>query len=136
MGCVFCEIIKGNIPSMKVYENDDVLAILSIRPITKGHTVVILKDHKETLLDVDYEQAAKLIQTVKKIAPAVMRGTKSTAFLVSMNNYQDSGQEVAHAHMHIIPRKKSDGLKSWKEGEYGRDEIVKYRDSIVKELNK
>lgn len=134
MDCIFCKIIKGDVPCDKVYEDKDVIAFLDIAPIIKGHTLVILKNHHETILDVPEEELCNLIAAGKKVCQAVYKATKSDGFNFSMNNYEASGQAVPHAHFHIIPRFENDGLSHWPHGKYDEGEPKDFVDKIKKEL--
>lgn len=111
--CIFCRIIQGEIPSIKVYENDDVLAFLDINPIASGHSLLIPKGHYETLLDIPEEMAARLLPALARVARAVMTATGADGFNCLQNNFAASGQVVFHSHWHIIPRFEGDGLRQW-----------------------
>ena len=102
--CIFCDIIHHEIPSKVVYEDDQVLAILNIAQITKGHTLVMPKKHVENLLECDDETAAHLIQVVKKLAVQIQERTGAAAINILNNNGELAGQTVKHLHFHIIPR--------------------------------
>ncbi|MBI2607511.1 MAG: HIT family protein [Candidatus Doudnabacteria bacterium] len=111
--CIFCKIVEGSIPSNKVYEDDQVLAFLDIRPVSKGHTLVIPKKHSQDLLDTDDETLQHLLLAAKKVSRAVVKATGAQGFNLGVNNGKDSGQEVMHLHFHIIPRYVNDGLSPW-----------------------
>jgi len=119
--CLFCKIIEGSIPSYKVYEDSDVLAFLDIFPIHPGHVLIVPKKHSADILDTPEAEMQKIIAAAKKIAPAVIKATKADAINLGMNNRQAAGQVVMHAHMHIIPRFKDDGLKTWPQRPYNND---------------
>ena len=102
--CVFCGIAEGEIPSFKVYEDEQVLAYLDINPFAKGHTLVIPKAHTKGLLDTDDEVLADLIVKVKKIAAHVAFALGADGFNILQNNGDAAGQTVRHVHFHIIPR--------------------------------
>lgn len=102
--CVFCKIIAGEIPAAKVYEDEKVLAFLDIAPFNFGHTLVIPKAHFHGVSDLSDDYRDALFAAAAKIAPAVMRATGALGFNLLMNNGQVAGQEVPHAHLHIIPR--------------------------------
>ena len=105
--CIFCKIIKGDIPSEKVLENEDFVVIGDTNPRTKGHSLIIIKEHYENFLDIPRGLYEKLLITAKEAAEKL--GAKN--FNLVVNNGKDSGQLVSHFHMHIIPRKKDDGFK-------------------------
>lgn len=102
--CIFCKIINGDIPSAKVFENDDVLAFLDISQITKGHTLVIPKKHQENIYELESETAAKLFEVVPTIAKAIKAEFKPQALNILNNNGVFAGQTVFHYHLHLIPR--------------------------------
>ena len=109
--CVFCEIIKGNIPSKKIYEDDKVLAILDISQATRGHTLIMPKQHYENLFEIDNETLAHLITAAKKISTHYMEKDKNILGINLLNNNgTQAGQSVMHYHMHILPRYKDDNL--------------------------
>ena len=105
--CVFCKIIKGEIPSEKVYEDDEILAFKDINPVAPIHILVIPKKHIETLLEVTEEDSkliGKIYMTINKIAKDL--GIEKDGFRVVANCGRDSGQEVMHIHFHILAGKK------------------------------
>ncbi len=101
--CVFCKIIKGEIPSKKVYEDDDILAFYDINPIAKVHVLVIPKKHITSLLELKKEDKDLLFHIFNKINEiAEMIGVAKTGFRVISNVGEDSGQAVKHLHFHIL----------------------------------
>ena len=106
--CIFCSILEGEIPSYEVYEDHETYAFLDANPLGRGHTLVIPKDHAETLTDVD-DGGAAVFETVRKIAPRVADAVDAPAYNLGLNNGEEAGQEVPHAHMHIVPRFEGDG---------------------------
>ena len=102
--CVFCAIAAGEIPSFKVYEDELVLAYLDINPFSKGHTLVIPKEHSSGLLDTSDETLAALISRVKKIAGHLKSALPCDGFNILQNNGEAAGQTVMHIHFHIVPR--------------------------------
>ena len=108
--CVFCAIAAGEIPCFKVYEDDLVLAYLDINPFSKGHTLVIPKEHSKGLLDTDDETLAAVISRVKKVAAHVAASLGCDGFNILQNNGEAAGQTVRHLHFHIVPRWTGDPL--------------------------
>ena len=102
--CIFCAIAAGEIPSFKVYEDDLVLAYLDINPFTKGHTLVIPKQHSTCLFDTDEETLAAVIARVKKVAAHLKTALPCDGFNILQNNGEAAGQTVHHLHFHIVPR--------------------------------
>jgi histidine triad (HIT) family protein len=136
MSCVFCQIVKGEIPSHKVYEDDDVYAFLDISPINYGHTLVITKEHYNNMEAITEEDLCKLISAVKKIGKALKDGLGVRGYNISENNDPVSGQVVPHIHFHVIPRRSKDGLKLWPQGKYGDGDAEEIAEKLKSELNK
>jgi len=108
--CVFCRIVRGEIPATTVYEDDQLLAFLDIAPLAPGHTLLIPKSHHVSLTTVPAELAGRLLATAARIAPAVMRAVEADGFNLLISNGACAGQVVPHVHLHIIPRLPEDGL--------------------------
>lgn len=102
--CIFCKIIKGEIPAYKIYEDDEVFAFLDINGKTTGHTLVVPKKHFKNILDVEEIYLNKTINAVKKIAKHYVDDLGFTGFNLQVNNGESAGQEVPHLHFHILPR--------------------------------
>lgn len=132
--CIFCKIVKGEVPSYKVYEDDNFLAFLDHTPVNSGHTIIIPKKHHETFLDLPDDILTKVLMVIKKIAPAIVNGTGASGFNLNLNNGRVAGQMVFHAHWHIIPRHESDGLKHWLSRDYGDDEAEEILEKIKNKL--
>ncbi|SFL40265.1 histidine triad (HIT) family protein [Gracilibacillus orientalis] len=110
--CIFCKIVAGDIPSAKVYEDEDVYAFLDISQVTKGHTLVIPKNHTKNIYETDDALAAKLFARVPKIANALKESFQPTGINILNNNEEAAGQSVFHLHIHLIPRyDETDGFK-------------------------
>lgn len=108
--CVFCRIVRGEIPASTVYEDDHVLAFLDIAPFNPGHTLVIPKHHHVSLTTVPAALAGHLFAAAGRIAPVVMRAVDADGFNLLLSNGSCAGQVVPHVHLHIIPRHPDDGL--------------------------
>lgn len=130
--CIFCKILSKEIPSTKLYENEDVYSFLDIRPINKGHALVVPKRHSETFLDMANEDIHSLFEVTQKVATAVMEAMNADGFNIGMNNFPAAGQEVAHSHVHIVPRFSDDGLKHWPGRE--SNNLAEVQEKIVKFL--
>lgn len=102
--CIFCQIIAGDIPASKVYEDDQVLAFLDISQATKGHTLLIPKKHVRNVLTMSKETSQSLFSHLPKIARAVQKTTGAVGMNILNNNEEIAGQTVYHAHIHLIPR--------------------------------
>ena len=100
---IFARILRGELPAIKVYEDDKVLAFMDIMPQAEGHTLVIPKSPAETLLDLDAEDAAYTIQIVQKIARAIEKGLDAKGIVLMQLSGASAGQTVPHVHFHLIP---------------------------------
>jgi histidine triad (HIT) family protein len=109
MDCLFCKIIAGEIPCYKVYEDESVLAFLDIFPCSKGHTVVIPKEHVETIWGMSNEDFQRVAGGLRAAAGRVEARLKPGAMNIGLNNGKIAGQAVPHVHWHIIPRYEGDG---------------------------
>lgn len=136
--CIFCSIIKGDIPCAKVYEDEHVLAFLDLSQVTKGHTLVIPKVHKENVYELTPDIAKHIFEAVPKIANAIKAEYNLIGLNILNNNGEHAGQSVFHFHMHLIPRYgKGDGFGAvWKthESEYTPEELQKIAVSINQHL--
>ncbi len=124
--CIFCKIVEGQIPALRVYEDEAVLAFLDIGPLAEGHLLVITKDHYVRLENMPDELLAHITPVLTRLARVVMKVTGVDAYNVLQNNGRAAGQEVMHVHFHIIPRRPADGLgfrwnASQYEGDRGRE---------------
>jgi len=109
--CIFCKIINGEIPSSKVYEDDDVLAILDISQATLGHTLVMPKKHYANILEIPSDEYTKVMLKVKDIANKINTNLKPNGINVLNNCGEVAGQTVMHYHVHIIPRYNNNDIK-------------------------
>lgn len=107
--CIFCKIVDKEIPSVAVYEDDDVLVLMDIGPIVKGHALVISKQHHDPVMETPDEMVAKLHLVAKRVAQAQMNGLGADGVNIMQNNGIAAGQEVPHIHVHVIPRFNDDG---------------------------
>lgn len=132
MDCIFCSIIKGKIPCSKVYEDSDFIAFLDINPGNKGHCLVLPKRHYEDYCSMQDELLGRLAVAVKKVAKAVKAAMKADGYNLIMNNGRSAGQEVMHAHIHIIPRYDNDGKNLHIDtAKYEEGEMEGYREKIA-----
>lgn len=107
--CLFCKIVRHEIPNYTVYEDDHTLAFLDIHPCVKGHTVVIPKVHGETMLDLNGEIVKEFFGGVKRALERVEQVLSPDGFTIGINHGEAGGQAVPHLHVHILPRWKNDG---------------------------
>ncbi len=115
MGCVFCEIISGGAPAATVYEDDSVVVIMDRYPIDRGHCLVITREHRETISEMDAAGVGRVFGTAHAISGAVLRGLGADAFSIAQNNGKAAKQVVPHVHVHVIPRYNSTGT-DWSAG--------------------
>ena len=113
MDCIFCKIIKGEIPSYKIYEDEKTYAFLDIACDSFGHTLVIPKKHCQNVLDCDDEYLQATILSAKKIAKHYVEDCGFDGVNILNASGESAQQTVFHLHMHIIPRKKDDGIDIW-----------------------
>ena len=115
--CIFCKIAAGEIPSATLYEDDDFRVILDIEPASKGHALILPKEHYANLYELDDELAAKAMVLAKKMITKLTDILGCDGYNVVQNNGTVAGQTVFHFHMHLIPRYQRDGVKlGWKQG--------------------
>jgi len=128
--CLFCKIIKGEIPSEKIYEDENVYAFLDIAPVNPGHTLVIPKKHFETMTEMTDDILSEVIVATNKISKAIMKGMDVKGFNIGLNNGKVAGQLVPHVHFHIMPRKENDNLKLWPQRKYEDGEAGEVAEKI------
>jgi histidine triad (HIT) family protein len=102
--CIFCKIVRKEAPSSVVYEDSDVIAFMDIKPVSKGHTLIIPKTHFEDIFDIPEEQIGIAHKITKRIAFAVKKVTQADGISIVQQNGKASGQEIFHLHIHVIPR--------------------------------
>jgi histidine triad (HIT) family protein len=107
--CLFCKIGSHEIAAEIVYEDEKTMAFLDVQPRSPGHTMVIPKIHRETILDLKDEELGPVFLTVKKVADILKSALKTDGFTIGINHGRVSGQVVEHLHIHLIPRFKNDG---------------------------
>jgi histidine triad (HIT) family protein len=132
--CIFCKIIRGEIPCAKVFENEHILAFLDISQVTKGHTLVIPKVHKKNIYELTPDVASHLFEAVPRIANAIKEQYAPIGLNLLNNNEEPAGQTVFHYHLHLLPRYgKGDGFGAvWKshQSEYTPDDLQKIAATI------
>ena len=110
MSCVFCAIVAGDAPAIRIYEDDDYLAILDIRPFTRGHTLVMPKKHTVDLTDTPPETLADMLAIGQRIAKAARATELADATNIAINDGRAAFQTVHHIHLHVLPRRNGDTL--------------------------
>ncbi|PKH08880.1 HIT family protein [Planomicrobium sp. MB-3u-38] len=136
--CIFCKIISGDIPSVKIYEDENVFAFMDIMPLSKGHTLLIPKTHRESVYDLTPEEAGSLFSVAPKIAAAIKETFNPEGMNLLNNNGAKAGQSVFHFHLHFIPRYgESDGFGAkWitKEKEFTAERIQELAEEVKNKL--
>ena len=124
--CVFCEIVKGNIPSYKVYEDDNYLAILDISQTTMGHTLVMPKKHYDNILAMDKNEAGELMATAQDVGKNIVKKLNANGLNILVNTNEVAGQSVMHTHVHLIPRyDNNDSIDiKFKENKFNLEDIL------------
>jgi histidine triad (HIT) family protein len=110
-GCVFCQIVAGDLPGHVVLETDDFVAFLDTRPVFKGHVLLVPRTHVETLPDLPEDLGAGFLAASQRLATAVKEGLGAQGSFVAINN--TVSQSVPHLHLHVVPRTKGDGLRGF-----------------------
>ena len=106
--CIFCKIIAGEIPSRTIYEDEEFKVILDISPASKGHALLVSKEHYTDLFHIDEEVAARAMKLAKKVGTYMMEKLGCDGLNLLQNNNEAAGQTIFHFHMHLIPRYKDD----------------------------
>lgn len=136
--CIFCKIIDGEIPSIKVYEDEHVYAFMDIMPLSKGHTLLIPKQHREFVYDLTEQEAGTLFAAAPKIASALKETFQPVGMNLLNNNGARAGQSVFHFHLHFIPRyDETDGFGAkWvtKEKQYSSEKIQELAEQVKQTL--
>ncbi|MDE4303983.1 HIT family protein [Phaeobacter gallaeciensis] len=131
---IFAKLLRGEIPSARVYEDDDTLAFMDIMPRADGHLLVIPKTPCRNVLDASPEQLAAVMQTVQKMGHAVLKAFDADGVTIQQFNEAAGGQEVFHLHFHVLPRKEGDKLRP--PGKMGdmeqiQEHAAKIRDAVA-----
>lgn len=131
--CIFCKIISGEIPSRTIYEDSDFKVILDVNPASKGHALILPKDHCANIYEISEELLVKAVKLAKKLASHMTEVLHCDGLNVLQNNGEVAGQTVFHFHMHLIPRyenMKNKDLLNWTHEEFTDDE----QDEICRKL--
>lgn len=130
--CIFCKIANGEIPSATLYEDEKVRVILDISPASKGHALILPKEHYANLYEISDEMASHVIKTAKNMAKKMQEELGAEGLNVLQNNGELAGQTVFHYHMHLIPRYSDDKVKmTWEHGEVSEQE----KEELVRKLS-
>ena len=124
--CRFCHIVDGTVPAEIVLDEEDVVGFLDVRPVFKGHTLLVPREHIDTLLDLPEPLVVPLFSTAQRVAAAMTTALGAQGTFVAMNNVVS--QSVPHLHVHVVPRTKGDGLRGffWPRTKYKDGEAAEY----------
>ena len=132
--CIFCKIANGEIPSKTLYEDEAFRVILDLGPASKGHALILPKDHYANLYEMPEEDAGAVMKLAKRMAAQMTERLGCEGFNLVQNNGELAGQTVFHFHMHLIPRYRDDGQKiGWKPQEVSQEELEETRKQIAGE---
>lgn len=130
--CIFCKIANGEIPAKTLYEDEQFRVILDLGPATKGHALILPKNHFANLYELPEETAADVMKLAKKMAVRMTEKLSCDGFNLVQNNGEVAGQTVFHYHLHLIPRYEGDGQKiGWKPGSPSAEELEETKNQIV-----
>lgn len=130
--CIFCKIANGEIPSKTIHEDEEFRVILDLGPATKGHALILPKNHYKNVYELPDEAAASVMKLAKKMAVTMTEKLSCDGFNLVQNNGEAAGQTVFHFHMHLIPRYENDGQQiGWAVGESTSEELEAVRKQIV-----
>ena len=132
--CLFCRIVAGEADAHRVVETDDVVGFLDVRPVFKGHVLLVPREHVVTLSDLPESLIVPLFSSAQRVADAITSGLGAHGTFVAMNNIVS--QSVAHLHVHVVPRTKGDGLRGffWPRTKYAEGEAETYGATIREAL--
>ena len=129
--CIFCKIANGDIPSKTLYEDEDFRVILDLGPATKGHALILPKEHADNLYELPDETASKVFVLAKKLAIKMKEKLNCDGLNIVQNNGEVAGQTVFHFHMHLIPRKAGDqAVPEWEHLSLSDDEMKEICDKM------
>lgn len=122
--CIFCKLANGEIPTNSIYEDEDFKVILDASPATKGHSLIIPKEHYKDIYEIDEELAGKAFKLAKKLTISMTDKLGCDGFNIIQNNKEVAGQTVFHFHMHLIPRyKEGESILTWGHEEFTTEEM-------------
>lgn len=133
--CIFCKIANGEIPSKSIYEDEDFNVILDLGPATRGHALILPKEHAANLFELPDETAQKIMLLAKKLGRQMMQNLKADGLNLVQNNGEAAGQTVHHFHLHLIPRYQDDGQHIlWEPKESAPEQLEEIKNTILKNI--
>lgn len=137
MDCIFCKIVAGELPCHKLYEDERTLSFLDIQPGTRGHALVIPKAHARDFFDLGAEDRDAVMAAARRIAEPLMKETAAEGLNLHQSNGPAAGQVIGHFHLHLLPRRKGDGLRSpWQAQESEGSDLAEMATRIRATLDK
>lgn len=129
--CIFCKIIRGEIPCAQLYADDHVISFMDIGPVNRGHALVVPREHHATIFDMPARLGTHVTEAAQRVGRAIMAVTGAEGLNIFQNNFAAAGQMVFHVHWHLIPRFPGDGHELWPQGQYGSmDEMLALAEAI------
>lgn len=129
--CIFCQIIAGEIPSYKVYEDEKIIALLDIKPVNPGDILAVVKKHYRNFEEITEEDFTALMLVSKKMGALLKEKLGAEGYNLSVNNDPAAGQTIPHVHVHLIPRHADDGHLPWRQSAYAPGEA----EEVLKKLS-
>jgi histidine triad (HIT) family protein len=133
--CIFCKIIAGNMSAEIIYEDENAIAFLDIKPTNPGHVLVVPRRHYRNVFDATEDVLRHMTTTVKRLSTPIFKAVEAHGLNLIMNNEPAAGQLVFHAHIHMVPRFETDGFRHWKGKAYKKGEMAEVARKIKAELN-
>lgn len=131
--CIFCKLAGGDIPTNSIYEDDAYKVILDMSPATKGHALILPKDHYKNIYEMPEDKVAEAFALAKRMAVSMTDKLGAEGFNIVQNNNEVAGQTVFHLHIHLIPRYADDGQKiGWNPTSPSADELTEIKDMLTK----
>lgn len=131
--CIFCKIASGEIPSNTIYEDDEFRVILDLAPASKGHSLILPKEHYADIYEIDAELAGRAMKLAKKLTMHMTKVLNCDGFNLLQNNHEVAGQTVFHFHMHLIPRyrnAKNQDMLMWTKETFSEEEMREIKDTL------
>lgn len=131
--CIFCKISAGEIPSNTIYEDEEFRVILDLAPASKGHALILPKEHYADIYEIDEDVAGRAMKLAKRMAVHMTEVLGCEGFNILQNNHEVAGQTVFHFHMHLIPRyrdAKNQDILVWSHETFTPEEMEQIRDSL------
>lgn len=133
--CIFCKIANGEIPSTTIYENEEFRVFFDINPASKGHCLIVPKEHYSNIFDIDGETAGRLFSLATVVARSLKKELNCEGMNIVQNNGEIAGQTVFHFHLHLIPRYTGDTVNvGWQPGQADLEELAKLAQAVRKNI--